>query len=435
MKTNLHPFCALLLPVISLWALDLEVTAQDPTQKQVAGSSSDEFQVKLLEQQITDEGRGMSQVFLVSDKDEIFHAGKAFEIVKPAEVGDQSLAYTRIYFTGRSGKIDKGIIVLIADFDSDSPRFFIDQNNNLDFTDDGETKAKPCREGGVVLELIGEKPGSKFAINLIPFRGDETMTPEKCDQFEKMFQGFKDYMGGEFADSECWYFNRRLNNRTQSVEVDGQKVMIGMHDYDCDGLYTSEKDRLLVGEFEGDTISDALSDGAVNFAKGEIFLIGQNPYRIVDAAADGTSITIAKSDKMPDRLFVGSKVPSIKLVSFAGDTADIAELAQPGKLLVLDFWGQWCGPCLASIPSTIEFYEKWNEKVVFVGVHMGDHEVAKKLMEEKKIPFPQFESSDEAESALFIDAWPTYVVIDQTGAVVSFRSSLKEITKMLEQAK
>lgn len=432
MKTGNYHFIVFLLLVFSL-LLGPSIASSQETETRVNAGDEEIIDVELLDQQIVDKGRGISQVFLVSDEGEIHHAGEAKKFVKPPEVKDEKLAYLSIYFTGRKGEIAKGLIVLVSGFDTEEPQFFIDQNNNLDFTDDGKTNVVRGNNNGFVLELIGDAPESRFSINLIPIRGDESMTPEKRDQFQKMFKGLESYSGGKFADVQNWYFNQRLNTRTNSVEVDGQKVMIGLHDYDCDGLYSGERDRLLIGEFGADTISFALADGAVNVLEKEIFMIGQVPYRIVEAVADGSSVRIVKSSELPERLFVGNPVPNIELKTLEGESVKINELIQPEKLLVLDFWGHWCAPCIASIPSTIEFHEKWNEKITFVGVHFGDHDEAKKLIDEHEIPFTQFEVSDELKETFFIDGWPTYVVIDANGKLVSFRSSLKELAEMLEK--
>lgn len=39
-----------------------------------------------------------------------------------------------------------------------------------------------------------------------------------------------------------------------------------------------------------------------------------------------------------------------------------------GEYVVLDFWGSWCGPCLADMPKLMALYEKYGDKVVFVSV-------------------------------------------------------------------
>ena len=39
-----------------------------------------------------------------------------------------------------------------------------------------------------------------------------------------------------------------------------------------------------------------------------------------------------------------------------------------GSYVVLDFWGSWCGPCLAEAPKVVELYDKFGEDVVFVSI-------------------------------------------------------------------
>lgn len=421
----------LLLTLPSHIGLSRAIAQQSTPSKTVAEKPSEIITVKLLQQQIVDQGRGFSQVFVVTDEQEIHHAGNAQKIVVPKNVNSKRLGYMRIYFKGRTGKIDKGIIVLIDGYDTPQPKFYVDQNNNLDFTDDGSTEVTEGKTSGFVLKLLGDNPASKFQINLIPFRDDEGLTPERRKQYAEMFRGFESYVGGKFADPEFWFYNRRLNTLTNSVTIDGQNVMLGLHDYDCDGLYSGAKDRLLIGTHGADTISDALADGAVNAIDGEIFLIGKQPYRIVDVADDGSSVQIAKTDEMPDRLYVGSPVPNFRLKSFDGKDVETNKLIQDDRLLILDFWGHWCGPCISAIPSTIKFHEKWKDRANIVGVHMGEHDIAKKMVHDKEIPFVQFESTEEIQNSFFIDAWPTYVVIDGSGKLISFRSNLKDIEKLL----
>lgn len=393
----------------------------------------DSHRIELLDQQIVDRGRGITQLYLLSEEDLIHNMGVAETIVKPGGLADSKVGYFRIYFTGRKGKIEKWIFVLVADFDSEEPRFFIDQNGNLDFTDDKSAKPIECGDGAYIFEIFGEHKDSKFSIKLMPFRHDEDITDEAKDRYVQLFDGLREAMGGKFANVDFWFYDRRLNTRTNSVNVDGQEVMLGVHDYDCDGLYHGERDRLLVGEFGAKNISYQLADGAVALAKDAVFLIGDQPYRILEVAADGSHVRIVKSNVMPDRLFVGMPVPNFTLKQFDGNSVEVRSLLQPKKLLVLDFWGQWCAPCVEAIPSTIEFREKWKERIVMAGVHMGDHGIARRISAEKEVPWPQFEYADEVGEILFIDAWPTYVVIDENGKLVSFNSSLKEIAEMLEE--
>ena len=407
--------------------------AQEKTTPAPVPVGNESFAIELLDQQILDKGRGITQVFLLSEKHQIHHLGKPEPIVVPEEIAGAETGYFRIYFTGRKGKLEKWIAVLIADFRSESPKYYVDLNNNLDFTDDSTIQPAKNNDGSVVIELLGDAKESKFAIKLHPFRHEKDLSKSTKERYASLFAGMKKYMGGEFAGTDYWFYDRRLTTRTNSVEVAGTKILIGLHDYDCDGQFSGERDRLLVGEHGAQNISYKLAEGAINVKAGEVFLIGNEPFQLVHAAADGSRVSIAKSDTMPNRLFAGMPLPKIELKRFDGETFDVRELIQPGKLLVLDFWGHWCGPCVEAVPSTLEFHERWKEKIVIAGIHMGDHDAAKKIISDQNIPWPQFEYSDELKEMLFIDAWPTYIVIDDNGNLLSFNSPLKDIPKFLQK--
>lgn len=39
-----------------------------------------------------------------------------------------------------------------------------------------------------------------------------------------------------------------------------------------------------------------------------------------------------------------------------------------GKYVVLDFWGSWCGPCLADAPKLVQLHDKFGDQAVFVSI-------------------------------------------------------------------
>ena len=58
--------------------------------------------------------------------------------------------------------------------------------------------------------------------------------------------------------------------------------------------------------------------------------------------------------------------PEIEADLIDGTPFKLSELR--GEYVVLDFWGSWCGPCLADIPNLMKLYAKYGDKVVFVSV-------------------------------------------------------------------
>ena len=101
-----------------------------------------------------------------------------------------------------------------------------------------------------------------------------------------------------------------------------------------------------------------------------------------------------------------------------GDARKLSELK--GKVVVLDFWATWCGPCLASVPHMNEVARKYADKgVVIIGVCNKDG--ANKLLdtvEAKGIAYPVcVDSKGEINAAYAVDGFPDYYLIDRSGRI------------------
>ena len=44
-----------------------------------------------------------------------------------------------------------------------------------------------------------------------------------------------------------------------------------------------------------------------------------------------------------------------------------------GKVILLNFWATWCGPCQAEIPSLVELQEQYKDDLVVLGLSVDDH--------------------------------------------------------------
>ncbi len=117
-------------------------------------------------------------------------------------------------------------------------------------------------------------------------------------------------------------------------------------------------------------------------------------------------------------LLIGDPAPSISLTSPDGKTtANLSTLA-PGKIVLIDFFATWCGPCQDSIP-VVERLRKRHPEVVFVSISVDENPsevpafVRKMKIGSKVFVDPQ----KRAYTALGAHILPTTYILDGKGVV------------------
>ncbi len=89
-----------------------------------------------------------------------------------------------------------------------------------------------------------------------------------------------------------------------------------------------------------------------------------------------------------------------------------------GKVILLDFWATWCGPCIRSIPHTNELMEKYeDEGLVIIGVcHPRGVEKMSQVVEEHGIKYAVCaDESGEICESYMVNSYPDYYFIDRLG--------------------
>ena len=137
----------------------------------------------------------------------------------------------------------------------------------------------------------------------------------------------------------------------------------------------------------------------------------------------------------------GKPAPAFSLKDMNGKTVSLNDLK--GKVVVLDLWATWCGPCRVSLPHLDKLYEETKEKgVVVYAVNLQEEkEDVQKFIEATKLKTPVLLDADGAVAQAYrANAIPQTVVIGKDGKVAkvfvgfSGDKSAQELKQAVEQA-
>jgi thiol-disulfide isomerase/thioredoxin len=115
----------------------------------------------------------------------------------------------------------------------------------------------------------------------------------------------------------------------------------------------------------------------------------------------------------------GQPAPGFSLETLTGETFELS--AQSGKVVVIDFWATWCGPCVKALPHMRELHERYAaSNVVFVGISRdreGQEEAVEKVIRKNEIHYPIVMGSHDLARAYDVQGIPCLVLIAPDGTV------------------
>lgn len=149
------------------------------------------------------------------------------------------------------------------------------------------------------------------------------------------------------------------------------------------------------------------------------------------------TISISKAqNNNGDIILVGDKAPLFSVTTLNGETFDLAQLK--GKVIYLNFFATWCGPCLKELPYVEDKIWKSIKNDDFVMLVIGrehSNEELQKFRKQKSFTFPMAADPERKIYSQFAEQnIPRNVIIDKTGKVIYSKHGFteKEFDEMIQ---
>ncbi len=250
-----------------------------------------------------------------------------------------------LYGALRLGDGEDTLVTVVVDEDPDGKesRLYVDRNNDEDLTNDGdgawEKSNADAWHAGASVQVPYRQPG-----------GGEVER-----EYHVRFWRFKTRL------RDAVFFTRETHVAGTLV-LGGRSFPFALLDDNGDGRFDDlEKGALLIDR-NGDGVLPRDSSSAEHYATHEPFELGGRGWRLVSVTADGLEARFEPAADVVPKPYLeeGHPAPAFEAIDLAGRPVSLADYRD--RVLLLDFWATWCGPCMEEMPNVERIWATYREQ-------------------------------------------------------------------------
>jgi thiol-disulfide isomerase/thioredoxin len=328
--------------------------------------------------------------------------------------------------------------------------FYIDRNYNQDLSDDGPPDFFRFDQSVFTFDIVSrtdtlQRTRLLLARTLKYVNIPDSLLDDVIDSEGNMVPSHVKSWGMMTGNSSftgtlgSFYWDDRLCLRVGRLQTEQQFVRLAVYDSDNNGLFSDSADQIIIATGDDEEMS-AFDPARVYQLSDVIPLLGSN-WEVVTVDRYGRSLTLEQTnrplhgvrrtsdDTTTASAIIDEAIWGLPLTDIDGQKVSLDQYK--GSTILLNFWGEWCSPCLAEIPELVETASlsatHRSFRVVSI-LKAGDIKKARKVIHDRGISWPQYLETPEIAELFKLNQYPTNYLLYPDGRTADLLHSVDSST-------